>query len=84
VTPAEIARRLTARELWCIRAGSARYGTRWQDWTAIKARGLAYAHDNGAARRMCRGRPVGRWTWRLTPLGREVRAIIEQEARDGR
>lgn len=45
--------------------GGARYGTRTADMQALKAHGLAVAHDTGKP-------PPGRWTWRPTEAGRAM------------
>jgi hypothetical protein len=75
--PQEIARGLGRAEKWCVSVGAARYGTKYDAWQALKSKGCAYAHDHGPTKR------VGRWTWRLTPLGQQVRAALAQPAAGG-
>lgn len=52
--------------------GGARYGTQHDAMASLRDRGLAYACDRGNRGMVVhRGRMVGRWTWRPTPLARE-------------
>lgn len=49
-----------------LATGGARYGTRFDDMTALKDMGLCYAHSKGDEGR------VGNWTWRPTEKGWSV------------
>ena len=80
MTPAEIAARLSPAQRWCVARGAARYGTKLEAWRGLRDMGLARSHDAGLPKRQSRsGFEVGRYTWRLTPLGAAVRAIVERD-----
>ncbi len=76
MTPAEIAARLTRAQRVAMRflgRGGARYGTRYPEMVELRRMGLCAPHDKGA------GHDRGRWTWRPTPLGRQVAGLVMAE-----